>query len=325
MDESEVTEFRPLRNWRAGPFLFQWRVLSAVRERSYDAVIFTGDVHYISTWIAAMLARIRGANVYFWTIGWHRPEAGAIRAIRLLFYRLAHGLLLYGETGRRIGATLGYPPERMTVIYNSVSSVGADSNPLEERTLLDSLPRNNGHLIGAVIRLTPVKRLDLLIRAAAVLRSSGTDVSVLLVGAGPQESALKDLADGLKVPLSLPGSIYSSNSLRLLYERLELTVVPNAVGLTAIQSLSHGVPVVTHGNMYAQMPEAEAIRPGITGDFYDFGDVDSLAKTVDRWLGRPKEQRDRSAQACRAEVNDRWSAGVSGNRIAAALKGEPGL
>lgn len=47
----------------------------------------------------------------------------------------------------------------------------------------------------------------------------------------------------------------------------DLCVSPGNVGLTAMHSLVFGCPVITHNCFEWQMPEFEAIQPGITGDF----------------------------------------------------------
>ncbi|TFV96957.1 hypothetical protein [Orlajensenia leifsoniae] len=93
-----------------GSLKWQSRVLGLVGRRRYDAVVFLGDASYVTTWLSACVARARSQAVLFWTIGWHRPERGLKRALRLIFYRFANVLLLYGEMARSIGINMGYPP-----------------------------------------------------------------------------------------------------------------------------------------------------------------------------------------------------------------------
>jgi glycosyltransferase involved in cell wall biosynthesis len=66
-----------------------------------------------------------------------------------------------------------------------------------------------------------------------------------------------------------------------------VTVSPGKVGLTALQSLAYGTPVITHDDPEAQGPEWEAIMPGRTGDFFRRGDVADLARVIRAWTREP--------------------------------------
>lgn len=311
---------RLLKNHFVGKLMWQSGLLrQLVRERP-DSVIFTGDATFISTWVGAALARALGATVFFWTIGWHRPESGVKRIVRLSFYRLAHCLLLYGETGREIGIEMGYPASRMRMIYNSFESnlTGLEPQAEESRNTLAELP-NKGLTIGAVVRLNWVKKLDMIVEAAGILSSRGIKVSVLLVGEGPARPNLAALASRLGVSLSMPGAAYSADQLRKVYEQMSLTVVPEVAGLTVMQSLSFGTPVITNGDKYGQAPEAEAVVPGETGDFYRVGDVDDLANTIERWLSHVASSNDLVADRCRLEISERWSTAAQAKAIRCAV------
>lgn len=67
-----------------------------------------------------------------------------------------------------------------------------------------SCPENTGFapdikLIGMVGRLVSVKNFEMLIRAAQIVIDSGVNVKFLLVGDGPQQPALENLAQELKI------------------------------------------------------------------------------------------------------------------------------
>lgn len=316
MSAAEVKRHVLMRVHRGRMVEWQAGIVSHLFGNRYDDVIFLGNAKYVSTWAAALLARVKGMRVYFWTIGWHRPESGFKRWVRLRFYRLAHGLLLYGETGRVIGASMGYPERRMHVIGNSVESA---PNAIDRNDL--KLPSRDSATVylGAVIRLTPVKRLDLLISAAALLQERGRAVHVLLVGDGPEASSLRRQADALGVNLDLPGAVYSPHDLDAVYRVLDITVVPEAVGLTAIQSLGHGIPVISADSPYAQMPEWESIVPGVTGEVYRQGDLEDLVDSVLRLYSRIQRERSLVAENCRAEVRNRWSSSEQAQKIVKAL------
>ncbi|MEY8579097.1 glycosyltransferase family 4 protein [Corynebacteriaceae bacterium 6-324] len=306
-------EYAPVRV--VGPFSWQSKVPPMLSRWDYDAVIFLADIPSISTWIGAAIARSRRKPVLFWTIGWHRPESGIKRILRNSFYRLSNMLLLYGELGKSIGTQMKFPPERMSVIGNSVETASAEKSQSEDWHFMKP-PKT--YVIGAVIRLTPVKHLDLLIRAAAqVVQDDPTiELKILLVGEGPERDKLQQLADELKIDLVMPGALYGARALTNVYEAMDVTVVPSAVGLTAIQSMSHGVPVISNDSAYTQMPEWESIKPGITGELFPEGDVHGLAAAIRRLTALSAEQRNEMAINCKLEVQNNWSAEVQAKRLA---------
>jgi glycosyltransferase involved in cell wall biosynthesis len=299
---------------------FTWQVglLLCVAVRRYDVAVFHGDMWSLSTWAAAAIARIRRRRVLFWTIGWHRPDPYLLRRVRVLFYKLAHELLIYGNVGRSIGVAMGYPPARMHVIYNSHASsqqvaLGPDGEGV-------TLPRDAVWTVGAVIRLTAVKRLDLLLEAAADLSDRGVPIRVILAGEGPERERLEQLGRRRGVDVIFTGAIYSSPDLASFYEAVDVTVVPAAAGLTVIQSLSHGVPVVTDDDDYGQMPEAEAVVDGATGARYARGDVSQLALKIAQVIERAREDPAGTAARAREEVEARWTPEAQSAKIHSRIR-----
>jgi len=312
LERHSVTKVRWFRR-----FSWQRGLRPYVQSADIDSVVFLGDVWSLSTWAASIWARRANKRVYFWTIGWHRPEGGLMARIRLRFYRQADHLLLYGSTGLELGSRAGYSPSKMTVIGNS--HVSSHSRHEPRRGDLGALLPSGHATVGAVVRLTASKRLDLLIRAAAVLASRGRPVTVVLAGEGPERTPLEELARSLGVDAVFTGAVYHHDDLEEIYEHLQVTVVPAAAGLTVIQSLAHGVPVITDDDRYTQMPEADAVLDDVTGARYPSGDIDALAAAIDGWLVRTKRSPAEVADAARAEVLRAWTPDAQAERIAAVV------
>lgn len=296
-----------------GNFLWQKGLLSALRRKRSHAVVFVGDVHYLSTWSAALWLRLFSrTKVYFWTMGWRRRDGRLAGAVRMAFYRLAHGLLLYGNIGKEHGLRAGYPANKMHVIYNSL--------PTTKKATADrriSLPavKEGTWTVGAVARLNPNKKFDLLIQAVRVLNDRGFHTRVVLGGDGVEKEAIAVLARALKIDCIFAGAIYDDSALTTIYDALDLTVVPGAIGLTAIQSLKFGTPVISGSDLSIQGPEVEAIRPGV-GALVPLGSAESLADELARWFRGEKVA---DADACRAEFSAKWSPQASGRKIVEAL------
>jgi glycosyltransferase involved in cell wall biosynthesis len=310
-----------------GRFSGLYRV-AAQRDASF--VILIGNPNYLQTWVAAAIAKMLGKKVFFWTHGWLKKEHPVKKAIRNTYFSLADGVLVYGDRAVRLAEEFGFPRKKVYPIYNSL-----DFDAMEEiferlekeysndtaihagRSSLTEWPRQP--ILICTARLTPVCRFDLLIEAMAILESRGTPCSLLLVGDGPERERLEGLAKRLKAKVRFLGAIYDEAALAPLIYLSDVTVSPGKVGLTAMHSLGYGTPVITHGDMDAQMPEVEAITPNENGDFFKAGDAADLAETIAKWLLIDRNRAD-LRKKCRAPIIDRYNPAAQRDFIEAALQ-----
>ncbi len=75
------------------------------------------------------------------------------------------------------------------VLYNAFSPSRMDGEPLD----MGAVYGLKGAVIVSVCRYVPQKNLDLLVRALRILRDGGKDVSLVLVGEGPERERLEAL------------------------------------------------------------------------------------------------------------------------------------
>ncbi|HVW70337.1 MAG TPA: glycosyltransferase [Steroidobacteraceae bacterium] len=309
-------------------FAWQWGSVGPALWGNFDAYILEGDAYYLSSWVGAILAKLRRRRVLFWSHGWTRHDTGLKHWVRALFYHLADGLLLYGERARSIGIECGFAPERLHVMYNSLdfddqcrrsAEVSADEIHSLRRDLFG--PEPVPVVIGTA-RLTERKRFDLLIRALGLINRSGRRVDLLLVGDGPARASLETLARSERVKVVFAGACYDEPGLARYFACASVTVMPGEVGLTCMHSLGYGVPVVTHGDPARQMPEFEAIVPGETGDLFAPDDVMDLATKLDRWTRLPGVE-PAVRTACLARIETRYNARAQARAIELALSGVP--
>jgi glycosyltransferase involved in cell wall biosynthesis len=280
--------------------LWQDRLLRLALRADVKAIIYLGDVHCAATWLSAALARLTGKRVLFWTIGWHRDEGGAKDFVRRAFYRLANGLLLYGHYAKQLAMARGFSAERLYVVYNSLDydaqrkARAAVSSERVGQVRRELFPEPDRPLLICVSRLVAKRGLDLMLDAMVVLVRDGFPVNLLLVGEGPERARLEAFAVSHDLAVRFYGACYDERVLAELVMAADATVAPGMVGLTAMQSLAYGTPVVTHDDWNRQAPEWEAIVPGKSGCFFRFGDSGDLARAVrecTQRLGRGSEAR----------------------------------
>ncbi|MCR4920739.1 MAG: glycosyltransferase [Bacteroidaceae bacterium] len=292
----------------------------------YDAYILLGDTRGLATWLFGLLARIvcPRKRVFFWSHGWYGKESSLERMVKRLFYRLpSGGTFLYGDYARRLMLAEGFCPDRLFVIHNSLDydrQVALRPQQQGEKEYFQHFGNRCPNLV-FVGRLTPVKRLDLLLEAVAICRKDELDLNLTLIGDGEQEEALRRQAAelGLEKATWFYGACYDEAVNARLIAEADLCVSPGNVGLTAIHSMTYGTPVITHDDFPHQMPEFEAIREGVTGGFFHAGDVHSLASAIQTWLAKHGGQRDEVRQACYREIDAGWTPQFQMNVIRKAL------
>ena len=310
------------------PFLWQQGLLKRLNQNDYDAVIFLGSIYFISTWVGMFKARRMGKQVLFWTHGFLGKDGGVLSRIRHAFYRRADCCLLYGERANNIMWDSGlYRLEQLKVIYNSL-----DYEPMELcRSAMTPELRSNlrqslfddgaAPIIVAVGRVNKVKRLDLLLRALALLNDQQVIFRCLIVGDGSELESLQVLASELKVDrwIRFHGAAYGDEVNRLLLAS-DLCVIPGDIGLSAMHAMSAGLPAISHNNLARQMPEHEAIVEGKTGSFYEYESVPNLAKCIQGWISNP-ERIEVARQACLKKVEKQFNVHYQVQMIKEALAG----
>lgn len=302
-----------------------------VFDKTIDAIIIIANPNMPASWWIAIIAPFFRKKVLFWTHGWLRPEPLLKRALRQAYYHLADHIMVYSNRSRQLGIALNYPADRITTIYNSLDY----EQSVVLTSALDAGLLSNGNpraffekpelpLIICTARLTDTCRFDLLIHAAADLCKGGSPVNLLLVGEGPARTSLRALANKLAVNIYFYGACYEEHVVGELIHSADLTVSPGKIGLTVVHSLSYGTPAITHGSLDEQMPEVEAIIPGVTGAFFRRDDARDLADVMRDWLcaGRDRQQ---TRAACYSVIAENWNPIRQRHCIEEALRATVGI
>lgn len=302
---------RMLRNRRLfGKFYWQ---SGAVRQafKSYRQYIVLGEAYCLSSWVVALVARLRGRRTVCWTHGWYGRESGIKKRISKWFYSLFTDILTYNDYARRLLIDGGLRADRIRVVGNSLDSAKhkAMRSNLRGTGIYAEHFGNDAPVLLYCGRIQQSKRLNLMIDAAMKLKGEGTLVNLVFVGKDSEGVNLEALSAeaGISDNVWLYGPCYDEEKLGELFYNAALCVSPGNVGLTAVHALSFGCPVITHDNWPWQGPEFECVKPGETGDFFRQDDADDLARVVGRWLGHTPQQRAQVRHAAFAEIDARWN------------------
>lgn len=310
----------------SGPF---GRSLSGYWHIIFDAnlraIIILGDPNIRSTWVIAVAGRLARKKIVFWAHGWLKPEAKLKAKIRNLYFSLADKVLTYDDRARDIARSTGFPVERISPIYNSLDwgrareiartlERGDLSELRAEMSESPALP-----IVICTARLTRLCRFDLLIESAALLKSEGFSLTLVLVGDGPEKPNLERQANALGVTIRFMGAVYDEERIGRLIFAADVTVSPGKVGLTAMHSLMYGTPVITHDDRNAQMPEVEAIRPGYNGAFFRRDDPRDLATVIKTWIEGAAD-RNSIRRRCQKVIEERYNPVTQRRLIEEALR-----
>lgn len=292
--------------------IWQSGVLCMAVGRHYKVLILWGESHRISSWIAAILARLNGKKVIFWTHGLYGNESFLKKWFRIMFYRLGNAVLLYGSYAKkRLDSHID--KSKLHVINNSLdvnkqNRIYKNISSQDRAFLKKKLINSSDKLIGFVGRLRSEKRLELLLEAIAILKTKGEYCYLIIVGDGEHRAVLSALSKSLDLEdqVVFYGECYVDETLIPLLSVCDVVISPGNVGLTAMHALISGTPVITHSNACKQGPEFEAVMDGVSGFLFEYGSVENLVEKIILCF-HYLEQGRINDESCRSVIFEKYS------------------
>ena len=294
---------------------FYWtHGLLALLKKNYDIYFMLGATRNLTLLPFCILKKIffPKKRVYFWTHGYYGKESWLQKGLwKRPMLKVADGVFTYGEYAKRLMIEDGFNDRRIYPIHNSLDY----DNQLKLRNCIkatDIYSRHFGNDNPTLIfigRLTKVKRLDMLIEAVSILKAKNEFYNLIFVGDGTIRNELEAMAKekAISEQTWFWGECYDEEQNAELVYNADLCVAPGNIGLTSIHALMFGCPAISHNNFSQQMPEFEVIKKGITGDFYEYSNVNDLATTISKWFREHKGQRNRVREACYREIDTLWN------------------
>ena len=294
-DDQEKAKLHFLKNYWLNKKILIWQseVLRLTAFSKFDYIMLLGEMYIISSWIACLIAKMRGKKIYMWSHGLYGSESFIKKHIRLNFLKLADSIFLYENRAKKLLVKNGFDESTLDVVYNSLDfdihqkhyhKLKKENNTKAKKLFKDeSLP-----IILFIGRVTEKKKIDILIGAINKLNQTKISYNLLIVGEGDnlefyKASNQKYMDSGW---LNFYGKSYDTEETGQLIYNSDLCVSPGNIGLTAIHCLSYGTPVASHGNYNNQMPEVEAIIDGENGFLFKENDHVDLAGKINFWFSK---------------------------------------
>lgn len=199
--------------------------------------------------------------------------------------------IAYGTRAKEYLVQLGARPDRVLIAMNTVdvdyfrtrSALSAEKRA-ERRAALGLTDKRIIMFNG---RLVPRKGTDVLLRAFAALKPDLPEAGLLLVGYGPEEVRLKELASALNVD-----DVHFAGHVRLedlpgYYACADVFVLPSwgePWGLVLNEAMAAGLPVIATDQVGASV---DLIRDGVNGHIVPARDPTALARALHQVLADP--------------------------------------
>lgn len=294
--------------------IWQGAQLAWASRKRTDVLVLPWNAGCLTLVPAMLRARMQGVGVVLWGHGMSKSESARRFAARKKLLALASSVLFYNNIGARLYVRHGVDPARVFVALNTIDQSGVLAARAEwlEPGKLDEFRRANGlegtRQVLFVSRLMADNRVDLLIEAARVMREKMPHVRYVVVGKGPDEARLRELAreKGVEDLVRFEGAIYEEDKIAPWFLTSDVFCYPENIGLSILHAFGYGVPVVTSDNLGAQNPEIEAMRDGENGLLYKDGDVEALAGALEKILG-DDELRKRLGEEAFRTAHERFS------------------
>ena len=101
--------------------IWQKGVIKLAALDTYDNIMFLGEFQILSTWIAILIAKVRGKKILLWSHGLYGNESYLKKKLRVLFYSFAQINIVYENRAKQILINEGFKSENIEVIYNSLN------------------------------------------------------------------------------------------------------------------------------------------------------------------------------------------------------------
>jgi glycosyltransferase involved in cell wall biosynthesis len=194
-------------------------------------------------------------------------------AVRIAYRRADRVVAISDGVGAALAHRFGVDPKRVSTIYNAVDVATVRVRAAEETPRLPPQP-----FIVAAGRLVHQKGFDLLIRAFAA-RLAERQLSLVIVGEGPERSALEALAreHGVEHRVHLPGFVENPWSYFARAAAFVCSSRWEGFGNVIIEAMACGVPVVATD---CDFGPREIVRHGDSGLLVGAATVEALGDAI---------------------------------------------
>jgi len=207
------------------------------------------------------------------------------RALETHALKRADAVTTICEGLRRDIVARGIPADKITVIPNAVDIDKFAVGGVADQDLKTKLGLQGARLIGFIGSFYAYEGLDILLRAAPALTAERPDLRILLVGGGPEDARLRQMANDLGIAdkVVFTGRV-PHEQVQMYYDLLDVLVYPRlSMRLTDLVTPLKPLEAMAQGRVLAASDvggHLELIVDGKTGVLFKADDPQALADKV---------------------------------------------
>ena len=250
----------------------------------------------------------------------------AAEGVKRVLSRRADWWFAYTEGTSRIVRDIGYPAERITVVQNSIDTLGlleARKSIAPDRlaALREELGLRGQHVGLYVGGMSPNKRLGFLLDACRLIHQRIPDFEMVFVGSGT-DRRLVDEAARVEPWIVSAGPRFGDERIPF-FMLSKVLLMPGLVGLGVVDAITLEVPMVTTAISF-HSPEVEYLVDGLNGRIVaDAESRESYAAAVAGLLA-DDQQLELLREGCR-QTRGRYSVEDMAERFAGGIERALGL
>jgi glycosyltransferase involved in cell wall biosynthesis len=266
---------------------------SVFRARDEKILHFHCFSHEFINWQAVVGAKLAGKKVVatlHHTVAWTRNHRDLSMLGQRLAWRLVDKFIVTTNAGKELVSS-AISDKKVCVIPCHVPQPAPYHSTSTSKHKFDVSKKD--FVLVSVSRLVKTKGLFDLVRAVSNLVSAFPNLKLIIVGEGPCETELREMARHTGGKVQLVGKVDSVNEFLELADALALPSYEEGFGIVYVEAAHRGVPSIA-----SSLPQVkEVVVDGETGWLVPPGNVKVLEETIASLVTHPEECRRRGENA----------------------------
>ena len=286
-------------------------LLSKLKKYKSYEVVFNSSPREITQVFSMFIRKMLRKKNYSWGMFHSIGPSDFFRSTIFKTYAiLSDNCLVYSKRGALHLSSLGIPASKISIVGTALNTTNIQNLRNEFTNFdLDVFKKKHGlinkKVVLLVVRLSKIKRLNLLIDAAAKVIQSDSDYNFVLIGDGEDKEELQRqvLNFGLENSIHFKGAIYDEIELAPWFLISDIFAIPTCIGLSAHHSLAYGLPIITDDSLTTQASEVDVLFQGYNCCFYSEGDTADFAKNIESFTNEVIKNKEYYKKNCMNTVD----------------------
>ena len=274
---------------KIGPFIYTVGLQKIINKIKPNVIVFASNPRDIGLlFFIALNKYIYHRKIVTWSM-YHRigGEFFFSRFIHKLAGKMSDRNMSYTNIGAKCQNNRGIPLEKIDVIGTAIDEkkifqIQSGSEGFNKEAFLNKYDLKGKFILLQVLRLSAIKKPNLLVDMMRLLVKSDSSIRLILIGGGDLEDKLKlNVRDSnLESYFIFVGPMYDEIELSNWFNVAKIFVVPTCIGLSAHHAFCYGLPIITDNSKTNQASEFDILQDEYNCLLYKEGDMLSFSERI---------------------------------------------